>query len=168
MTAALIAFLRARLDEDEAEARGTGMPLDWHQGPGPEDPEWASAEMVLMWPPEHHTPYERDKHWRGRTLDSAGQAGHIARHDPARVLREVEAKRMLIGGITTERHHVTDGDCWYTCAAATEERDGGETCDDNRTGGPCDCGRDERVGRCLRLLALPYADHPDYREEWQP
>lgn len=23
-------------------------------------------------------------------------------------------------------------------------------------------------GRILSLLALPYADHPDYREEWKP
>jgi hypothetical protein len=27
------------------------------------------------------------------------------------------------------------------------------------------CGDDEQVLRCL---ALPYADHPDYREEWRP
>ena len=54
----------------------------------------------------------------------------------------------------------------------------------------CDCGEPERLAqRCeakrrivehlsewhewnedplLRLLALPYADHPDFREEWRP
>ena len=26
----------------------------------------------------------------------------------------------------------------------------------------------EAIGEVLRLLALPYADHPDYREEWRP
>ena len=24
------------------------------------------------------------------------------------------------------------------------------------------------MGAVLRILALPYADHPDYREEWRP
>jgi hypothetical protein len=35
---------------------------------------------------------------------------------------------------------------------------------------PTICGWDCRDGRCptLRALALPYADHPDYREEWKP
>jgi hypothetical protein len=80
----LVAFLRARIDEDEAVARGTTMPLDWYQGPGDDDPEWVGDEMVLMWPPEFHTPYEQDKHWRGLTADPAGLAAHIARHDPAR------------------------------------------------------------------------------------
>lgn len=32
----------------------------------------------------------------------------------------------------------------------------------------CDCGRDAHVDRMLRLLALPYADHDDYREDWRP
>lgn len=29
-------------------------------------------------------------------------------------------------------------------------------------------GRDEIHDDLLRLLALPYADHPDYREDWRP
>jgi hypothetical protein len=34
-------------------------------------------------------------------------------------------------------------------------------------GGSCyDCGA--APGLMLRLLALPYADHPDYQEEWKP
>lgn len=31
----------------------------------------------------------------------------------------------------------------------------------------CDCPRDDD-GELLPLEALPYADHPDYREEWRP
>ncbi len=26
----------------------------------------------------------------------------------------------------------------------------------------------DAIWRCLQFLALPYADHPDYREEWRP
>lgn len=177
MTDALVAFLQARLDDDERVASGTGMPHDWHQGPGTEDPEWADDEMVLMWPPEFHTPYEQDKHWRGLTADPAGLAAHIARHDPARTLREVEAKRGLLDGALADRHHVS-ADQYETCPCATaadgldensvdalealnEERrreDGAEPeCWES-------CGRDARVRRTLELLALPYSDHPKYEE----
>lgn len=75
---------------------------------------------------------------------------------PEAVLRRCDADRKLIADITAERHLVIDGDCWYTCAAATEERDGGETCDDTRLGEPCDCGRDAQVQRRLRILAEGY------------
>ena len=86
--------------------------------------------------------------------------------DPARVLAECEAKRRIIADLSAERHEVVD-DCWYTCSAATEERDGGQTCDDSRLHEECDCGRDTRVLRRLGILALPYADHADYLPEWR-
>ncbi|MFE9850313.1 DUF6221 family protein [Streptomyces sp. NPDC005576] len=145
MTDDLVQFLRDRLDEDEAVARGVTVPLDWHQGPGDDDPEWTSDEMVCMWPPEFHTPYEQDKHWRGLTADPAGLAAHIARHDPARILREVEAKRQMIETFESR----------YKAAKASNT---------STTLGL------EWVVRAdvLRLLALPYADHPDYQQEWRP
>jgi hypothetical protein len=140
MTADLCAFLRARLDEDEKIARGTTVPLDWHQGPGDDDPEWVGDEMVLMWPPEFHTPYEQDKHWRGLTVEPAGLAAHIARHDPARVLAEVEAKREVVR--LAERAHDYHETFMNGFASAMED--------------------------ALRLYALPFAEHPDYRQEWRP
>jgi hypothetical protein len=85
------------------------------------------------------------------------------------VIADLNAKLVLIDDLLAERHEVVDGDCWYTCAAATEEADGGQTCDDGRRGGPCDCGRDTRVNRRLRILAQPFAGHPDHKgEEWTP
>ncbi|GAA1888136.1 hypothetical protein GCM10009837_07480 [Streptomyces durmitorensis] len=85
------------------------------------------------------------------------------------VIADLDAKLALIDDLLAERHEVVDGDCWYTCAAATEEHDGGETCDDDRRGRPCDCGRDARVGRLLAILAQPFAGHPDHKgEEWTP
>lgn len=53
---------------------------------------------------------------------------HIARHDPARVLAECNAKRRIVE--------------FY--------------------GGP------KGLHYSLQFLALPHADHPDYREEWRP
>ncbi|MEU8028910.1 DUF6221 family protein [Streptomyces sp. NPDC049099] len=66
---------------------------------------------------------------------------HVARHDPARVLRNVEAGRALLA----EHRPGEDGRC-RTCAAAT----GG-----SRQPAPC---------ATLRLLALPFAAHPEYAE----
>jgi hypothetical protein len=60
-------------------------------------------------------------------------AEHIARHDPARVLAECDAKRRII--TTIQR--------WLD------------------TGYPT-------LDHVLFALALPYADHPDYRSEWRP
>jgi hypothetical protein len=145
----LVAFLRARLDEDEQAARAVHVPPDWHQGPG-DDPEWASDEMVLWWPPEFHTPYEQDKHWRGLTVNTPELAAYLARHDPARVLAEVDAKRRLLKMHTTRRRTFTPG------KPIVE----GVTC-------PI-CYRADGACSTLRVLALPYAQHPDYRPEWAP
>ncbi|MFE5368182.1 DUF6221 family protein [Streptomyces mirabilis] len=100
---------------------------------------------------------------------SVGTAEFVSGYSPARVLADLDAKLALVDDLLAERHYVNDGDCWYTCAAAAEESDGGETCDDNRRGGRCDCGRDARVNRRLAILAQPFAGHPDHKgEEWAP
>ncbi|WP_406365238.1 DUF6221 family protein [Streptomyces sp. NBC_00645] len=67
---------------------------------------------------------------------------YIAEHDPARVLREIDAKRRILA------EHALNG--WV--------------CD------TCDNGEVDQTFPCptLRLLALPYADRPGYREEWRP
>jgi hypothetical protein len=69
-------------------------------------------------------------------------ASHIARWDPARVLAESEAKRSVV---ELHRTDATDPEV-IVCAVCLY-------------GPPCET---------LRLLALPYADHPDYRPEWRP
>lgn len=60
-----------------------------------------------------------------------------------RAWAEVEAKRRILKAHAEHPDPYIAGFC-RTCG---------------RTDGPCDT---------LRLLALPYADHPDYREEWRP
>lgn len=61
--------------------------------------------------------------------------------DPARLLTECEAKRQII-----ERARMAwdNSDC-------TECNEAGYLADD-----------------LLKLLALPYAGHPDYRDDWRP
>jgi hypothetical protein len=68
------------------------------------------------------------------------QLVHARRHDPARVLREVEAKHL-----TMEEHDPAHDPC--------------DAHDGNFETIPCPT---------LCLLALPYVDHSDYREEWRP
>lgn len=73
---------------------------------------------------------------------------HIARHDPARVLREIDAKRKLV-----RWHYRRPGPKWTTPGAEGFEC---ATCDQQF---PC---------LTLRLLTTVYRDRPGYREEWAP
>ncbi|MGW8679632.1 DUF6221 family protein [Streptomyces sp. NPDC055817] len=145
----LVQWYGAQLDDDESAALGAkGKTAGrWTQDDGP--PE----DIVLC-----------DE--SGRL--TMGQARHIARHDPARVLREIDGKRQLLADLLTDQHFHNEEDNWYSCASLVGE-DGKPVCiDDSRAPGPCDCGRDARVKRRVALLALPYADRPGYKEEWRP
>jgi hypothetical protein len=70
----------------------------------------------------------------------APPAPHITRFDPARVLREVEAKRRLV-----ELHSPGSDPC--------------DAHDASLRSVPCEV---------IELLALPFSDRPGYREEWRP
>lgn len=83
-----------------------------------------------------------------------GAAAHIARHHPARVLAEVDAKRKLIRRIFEYEAKI---DSEWGCCHYAEEIEAGLCSEVN----PAEV-------TALRLLALPYADHPGYREEWRP
>jgi hypothetical protein len=78
------------------------------------------------------------------------QAAHIAANDPDQVLRLCAALRAVVTEVESWTHAVCD-DPWYTCPAATEEREGSECI--RERGGPCDCGRDARADRTLSALA---------------
>lgn len=82
----------------------------------------------------------------------ADDAAHIARHDPARVLRDVAAKRRILEmwEDPADVAHLPDG--------VVDGRDPDE--------------RDEQIATAsvidviVRDLAAVYAEHPDYRQEW--
>jgi hypothetical protein len=129
----LVEWLRARLDEDEQVAR-EASPGEWRPDAAP-DGRWYID-------PGHDT-------------DDVGQAArradaeHIARHDPARVLREVEAKRRILDLHADTRPYVYRDDGTRAC-------------------GECGDGTVEMPCLTVRLLALPFADAPGYRDEWRP
>lgn len=91
---------------------------------------------------------------------------HITRHDPRDTITRCEADLALLNDLLAEKHVVCD-DQYYTCAAATRERDGRDP-DENRIGGRCDCGRDDRVERRLRLLASGRRHSDGYKQDWKP
>jgi hypothetical protein len=134
MTDDLVAFLRARLDEDEQAALGTLDPLALigrHRGK-PEQ-RWKVTESG-------RAIIDAD----GNTLRAKdvfpAEAEHIVRHDPARVLAEVDAKRDVLR--LAERAHDYHATFVSGFAAAMED--------------------------ALRKFALAYADHPAYRAAWAP
>jgi hypothetical protein len=77
---------------------------------------------------------------------------------PAKLLAECEAKRRIV-----ERHHRVDSEEWRPddwppspeCAGC-----GFNAVEEYRTADVDECPE-------LRLLALPYADHPDYQPAWR-
>ena len=132
----LIAFLNARLDEDEAAAEAAD--------PGP----WESTAPSLWVDAPAAGIIVQTRHFE--------DAAHIARHDPARVLREVEAKRAIMA-----EHY--PGTTW-----AGDAPEGLEICAGEEGDG--DTWQMAIRWPCpqIRQLAAVYSDHPDYRQEWQP
>ena len=174
MTTELITFLRARHSEDElwateASRRGDGPPapggVHWQWvdpdndqvlevDPGlddlPCDPSLRSRET---WPTNtgvgdlpQFAIYQTEE-------VPAAVAGHILRHDPARVLRDVRAARLMIE--QTFRYEARNDGEWGCCHTAGEIEAG--KCPDTDSDGIT----------ALRILALPYNEHPDYRKTWR-
>lgn len=87
---------------------------------------------------------------------------HVARWDPARVLADCDAKRQIVElhcpVVTTAlgRDPIVTDEC-SVCVDEVDEGGGYFAVTMKRL--PCPT---------LRTLALPYADHPDHREEWRP
>lgn len=122
----LAAFLNARFDEVEGEARAAQeVRSDYHA--------WHSAEDL-----------------RVQGMDDR-DALHIAAHSPAQVLADVDSSRRIMWEHRPLRRRVTGST-------------GGTVADCQR------CSQFPAQYPCLtlRLLALRYASHPDYRQEWRP
>jgi hypothetical protein len=141
MTADLAGFLRARLDEDEQTAR------DVQDGSPPWNGQWISDGPHALRTRNGHVLAFSTRTTDGRDLPldlKPGLVEHWARHDPARVLAEVDAKRRIIA-----EHPWRREPDWPS----------GRQCRQCATEWPCNT---------LRLLALPYASDPGYKPEWAP
>lgn len=137
----LIEFLRARLDEDERVARAAIGTAAFAKQTGEWSFEWVDHPHGKI--PTVFAVADTGVKTQAASMETAWECqergAHIARHDPARVLREVEALRRIV-----DEHHPVD---------------------------PCDAhDASFRSISCdtLRALAAIWADHEDYRAEWQP
>jgi hypothetical protein len=134
----LVEFLRARLDEDERDARWLlteqGRDLVGELACMLEDEDTRHG-LVNYWFETMGSGWVRTN-WR--RIAEIATADDGMRLDPARVLADVAAKRRLLDAMIGPA---------LSCAVA----------------GTCDAGL-----ATARFLALPYATHPDYRSEWAP
>ncbi|WP_433463450.1 DUF6221 family protein [Spirillospora sp. CA-128828] len=79
------------------------------------------------------------------TVDNDAYAEHISRHNPSRALDEVTARRQILDEYEKQSWILGQGHRTPELEAAQAVRE-----------------------TVLRLLALPYAFHPAYQEEWRP
>ncbi|MCX5598422.1 DUF6221 family protein [Streptomyces phaeochromogenes] len=134
----LIRWLGEQLDEDERIARAAADYDDGaaHDVVGPPG-TWSCLDEAQWFGPQYRGGVIAP---RIGQVNAPELGAHTARHDPARVLREIEAKRDLVRFATgIHDHHET-----FTTGVAA------------------------RLEKTLRLYALAYADRPGYREEWKP
>lgn len=134
----LVGFLRARLDEDEAAALAA-FAGPWTVGAHPD-----GIRSVVL------SPYARVVATTFREADAA----HVARHDPARVLADVAAKRAIL-------------DMWEDPEEAREPGSNGQ---EGRDADEieADVAVAYAITDIVAAFAAVYAGHPDYREEWTP
>ena len=122
-----VTWLRAQLDEDEqvATEAANGYP-NWD----------TTSDGNVVQIGTGGSGYIAAGPWGGDLFEIGV---HMARHDPARVLAEIAAKRRLLDWLERAWDAATDNDYF---------------------------GLD--VEEAKRLLALPYADRPGYPPEWRP
>jgi hypothetical protein len=131
----LVEFWLARLDEDARAAQAAQ--------PGPWNPDGGSVYA---------------SHPTDQVVTYTESAGHIARHDPARVLVEVDAKRRIVAeyqASVSEWRALTSGDCEWKRGESGPEL--------QRL-----TGRLLGLELAVRHHAAVHAEHPDYDEAWRP
>lgn len=144
----LVEFLRARLDEDERTARASS-PWPWEENA--ECDEVLSARL-----PDDDGLVEDDlRVAEGHALSNnqlRANVRHIARHDPARVLAEVAAKRAILDLAAAAETHLQDYRKHVAEYSVVRQ---------------AETPRNALL-MAVQRLAQVYAQHADYREEWAP
>lgn len=137
----LVQWLTAQLDEDERVARAAS------------GEEWGAVSPTQPYVIFDVAAYKANKTLRTvgavAGVEHAEDRAHIAEHDPARVLREIEAKRGALA-----RYE-------FACTEATAPNVDEEE-------------RETRVRvaaafqSCVLLFASVYSDRPGFQESWRP
>lgn len=145
----IVEFLSARLDEDEALA-GLATEAPWHVETAPHRTNVIVPAAGIDRVGTTGRRLDMPPIFTGQTANISraqweADAQHIARHDHARVLREVEAKRAIValhGDYDTDPCLKLDDSAAWDPALRE----------------PCDT---------LKLLAAPYANHLDFKQAWR-
>jgi len=162
-------FLAARWDEREAAAKATGddKARTWSAESDIHPDAWrvidGHGEVVVY---DEGAPTE-------------AEAAHIALNDPAAVLADIDAKRKILA------EHARAP--WFTEDTLARWRTGGHVPEERiaAAGASASCARCHKVipdaavdeDQCadfdypcptVRLLAAPFASHPEYQEAWKP
>lgn len=140
-------FIEARLIEDEAAARSATQ-APWSYNPSKQWHDGMDFETLTN--PQEFVGYGGPSPFRGCIAttgeasdpQSMADAAHIARHDPARVLRQCAAIRAML-----RRHGEAERD------PVLSERD---------------AGFEAGMYVCLELVAAAWSDHGDYDPSWAP
>ncbi|QFU87864.1 DUF6221 family protein [Amycolatopsis sp. YIM 10] len=152
----LIEFLRARVADDaEAARKPLGVNALARAKGGAPLPRWRWQGGTRTISSENGTS-SRQLIPRAETWLAEGE--HIIRWDPKRALDELEAKQRII------ELHASRISIWWPDQEACEV----EVCKVCSESEYSPDGDVEAPCPTVRLLALPYAGHPDYREEWRP
>lgn len=140
----LTEFLAARLDDESALASiissGGYDPQTWHANDDAAATSWIAIHAIERVTGSDYS--EEDPTPVALVRNQRAEWAHMAYWDPARVLADVEAKRSIIA-----EHPWRREPDWPS----------GRQCRQCGTEYPC---------TTVRLLALPYRDHPDYQQEW--
>ena len=147
----IVEFLAACLDEDERIARAAGGRSEqvWEADLSGKDPLGMPSWPVAV-------RYVTDGRLRGAVANlpvmnerSEDRMVHIAVHDPARVLREIDAKRRIVQALESAE-------------VAVRNTEPGKEPHELMTGAV------NSLRAAVRMLAAVYADRPGFREEWLP
>lgn len=169
----LIVFLRARLDEDSADVapflrdphlgksddelhqrnahpayeyattQGQRKAWSWVDDP-PEGEGWELNATSVDPDAFERFDYTEERYWRRLRPDGTGNQKWTPSQDNRRRAADTDAKRRIIDQIVPMLEALDQAEL-----KRVREYHG-------------------YASRLLRLLALPYADHPDYRDDWRP
>jgi hypothetical protein len=157
---ALVAFIGARLDEDEADARRASR--DKQAGD-----EWHADPLPVVWGEDAVTGVMRDH--GGVAMAADGHAArHIARYDPAAALAEVAFGRFILADHKPRPWHTPEVRARYpqlpdnaNCSRCHEINEAARVDED-------ECRNVDWPCPTLRHLAARWNSHPDYQAGWAP
>jgi hypothetical protein len=188
----LLEWLRAQLDEDQRIAREAAMAIGrtgYENGVLVDPPARFGDDLAAdgaQWAPSYHKVMRKrlKPDEKRRTVAECGGFGarpvadHVAAHDPARVLREIDAKRQLLTlhapeWAVVEWAHDQNGKGEAQVCRSCGNRDLDSWLNWRRLGDgdlPEGVKPPYVVAPCptVRLLALPYADREGYLDSWRP